>query len=204
MSGPPYISSEDSALIRRALEGRKGGACLEIGAGNGGNLVSVSRGYGMVVGTDLSRPAMSDWKPHAGYVMAEGASCFRMGVFDLVFFNPPYVVGEGTGDAAVDGGPGLEVPKRFLRDALRVVKSGGAVVFLLNGDAKIQEFEEICRMAGFGVRHLLSQRLFYETLSVYEAVTVDARGTGRAREEEESYSETSRVGPPHLVPRHLS
>src|SRR5579863_4008765 len=101
MSGSTYISSDDSALIRRALEGRRGGACLEIGAGNGGGLVAAGK-FGTVVGTDLRRPTMTDWREGAEYVLADGGSCFRSGTFDLVFFNPPYVAGERTGDAAVD------------------------------------------------------------------------------------------------------
>jgi release factor glutamine methyltransferase len=185
MIGSPYISSDDSRLIRRALAGRRGGACLELGAGNGGNMILASKGYGTVVGTDLSKPAMMDWKEHGGYVLADGGSCFRSGVFDLVFFNPPYVPEEETGDQTVDGGRGLEVPKELLKEALRVVRERGTVLFLLNDEAEIGEFQEICRQRGFGVRRVLSERLFYEVISVYEA-TLDRGVAGQAVRDAES------------------
>jgi release factor glutamine methyltransferase len=169
MSRSPYISSDDSALLRRALEGRAGGACLELGAGNGGTLTVLSRGYRVTVGTDLVTPSMLDWSEGADFVLADRASCFRDGSFDLVAFNPPYVAGEGTGDIAVDGGNGLAVPKSFLKEALRTVKDDGKVVFLLNQEAELPEFEEACRARGFRLRRLDSERAFFETLSIYEA-----------------------------------
>ena len=177
MSGPPYISSDDSALLRRALRGRSGGAFLEIGTGNGGTLVALSGRFGTVVGTDLTRPDMQDWRSNAGVLLASGASCFRNEVFDLVAFNPPYLA-EEVGDRAVDGGRGLGVPKSFLAEALRVVKKSGSVVFLLNQDARLSEFEDVCRRGGFGVRLLEAERTFYETLSVYEARAGAAGGDG--------------------------
>lgn len=173
MSRAPYVSSDDSALLRRALERRSGGSCLEIGAGNGGTLVHLAGRFETLAGTDIAQPAMRDWSARADFVLADRAGCFRDGVFDLVAFNPPYLPGEGAGDAAVDGGPGLEGPKSFLEDALRVVKKSGSVVFLLNQEANLPEFEEACRRRGFRLRPVISSRLFYEVLSVYEAVSAE-------------------------------
>ena len=172
MSGATYISSDDSALLRSALGGRSGGACLEIGAGNGGTLVALAGGFVLAAGTDIARPAMRDWKERADFVLADRASCFRGGVFDLVAFNPPYLPGRRTGDQAVDGGPGLELPLTFLREALRVVKKGGSVVFLLNHEADLGSFERECARRGFGLRQVASERLFFETLFVYEASSI--------------------------------
>ncbi|MDG6982898.1 MAG: hypothetical protein JRM74_05530 [Nitrososphaerota archaeon] len=175
MSGNPYISSDDSALLREVLRGRSGRACLEIGAGNGGGLLELSKGFEMVAGTDLARPAMRDWQASADFLLADRASCFRDGTFDLVAFNPPYVAGQGSGDPAVDGGPGLEVPMAFLEGALRAVKKGGSVVFLLNQEAEVERFRKVCNAHGFELRPLVSKKLFFEVLSVYEAVSLGAR-----------------------------
>ncbi|MDE1854124.1 MAG: hypothetical protein KGI38_10340 [Thaumarchaeota archaeon] len=170
MSGAPYLASDDSALLRRALERYSGERCLEIGAGNGGNLVDLSGRFRLVVGTDLVKPSMDDWKGEANFVLADLASSTRGSAFDLVAFNPPYVAAGPVGDAAVEGGPGLEVPKAFLEEALRVVRKDGVVVFLLSDAAKPDEFERICARHGFGLQRIGSQRLFFEELSVYEAV----------------------------------
>jgi release factor glutamine methyltransferase len=169
MTGKAYISSEDSALLRQALGGFSGDSCLEIGAGNGGTMVELAGRFGLVAGTDILRPQMSDWRERGGsYVLADGASCFRPSAFDLVTFNPPYIPGK-VRDSAVDGGHDLLVPRRFLADALRVVKRGGAVVFLVNSEADVRKFDAICAIWGFKLERIRTQRLFYEELAVYAA-----------------------------------
>jgi release factor glutamine methyltransferase len=169
MSGDQYLASEDSDLLRKSLEGRSGERCLEIGAGNGGTLVQLAERFSLAVGTDLVRPSMVDWKgAGANFVVADGGSCLREGVFDLVAFNPPYIPGP-VEDRAVDGGPSLEVPKRFLREALRKVKKGGEVVFVLNDEARLEEFRRIALEGGFKLRPIASKKLFYEELTAYLA-----------------------------------
>ena len=169
MSWPPYLASDDSALLRRAMGGRSGERILEIGAGNGGNLVEVSRRFRTVVGTDLVRPSMTDWKgAGVNFILADGASCVRGEAFDVVAFNPPYLH-EDVEDAAVDGGRALEVPKKMLKDALRVAKREGEVLFVLNDRAERGEFEGICLEAGFALGTVASEKLFFEALTVYSA-----------------------------------
>jgi methylase of polypeptide subunit release factors len=169
MSGEPYLSDADSALLRSALRRYSGGKCLEIGSGNGGTLIDLGARFETVVGTDLSRPEMADWKD-AGvdFVLADLATCFRPSSFDLVAFNPPYLVGR-VQDPAVDGGEVLEVPREFLREALRVVRGTGAVVMVLNDEADIHAFEEVCLASGFRLDPIESTRMFFERLTVYAA-----------------------------------
>jgi release factor glutamine methyltransferase len=170
MSSQPYLASDDSAFLREALKPYHGETCLEIGAGNAGNLVDVAGRFRTVVGTDLVRPSMADWKRHnVNFVMADGSSCLRESTFDLVAFNPPYLAEKVTGDRAVEGGEELEVPRSFLKDAFRVVKQGGKVVMLLNQDADVERLEALCTRNGFGLRRLATRHLFFEELSVYEA-----------------------------------
>ena len=170
MSGDPYVASEDSALLRSAFQGLSGGSCLEIGAGNGGNLLELGKRFRLVVGTDLVRSAASDWKRMGiEFLLTDTASCLRPETFDLVTFNPPYLAVEVSGDRAVEGGRGLEVPKAFLREALRTVKRTGKIVFLLNDQADIAEFEEICSEKCFVMTRVAARRAFFEELSVYSA-----------------------------------
>ena len=170
MTGEAYLASDDSALLREALRSYSGGSCLEIGAGNGGNLIVLSSRFGVALGTDLVRPRMRDWEDgRTDYVLADGASCLRDSCFDLVAFNPPYLRTEGIADRTVEGGPGLEVPMNFLREALRVVRPSGRVVLLLNDDADEEDFKQECLRMGFGFRRVASRRVFFEELSVFEA-----------------------------------
>jgi len=170
MNGETYLSSEDSALLRTALRGLSGGSCLEIGAGNCGNLLELREGFELVLGTDLLRPTTSDWKGKGiEFVLTDGASCFRPDAFDLVTFNPPYLAVEISDDRAVEGGKELGVPKAFLREALRTVKRTGNIVFLLNDEADVGEFEKMCSEKSFCLTRLAVRRVFFEELAVYSA-----------------------------------
>ncbi|MDV3293344.1 MAG: methyltransferase domain-containing protein [Nitrososphaerales archaeon] len=165
-----YLTSDDSALLRGAMRGRSGDASLEIGAGNGGGMAELALGFGLVVGTDLALPEQArEGIARTNLVIADVASCFRERVFDLVAFNPPYIPTETVEDPTVDGGAsGTEVPLRFLREALRVVKRGGSVLMLLSSENPSDVFEEECGRSGFKMTKIAGKRLFYETLSVYE------------------------------------
>ncbi len=166
----PYIASEDSALLREVLRAYSGGSALEIGAGNGGNLAVLAKGFETAVGTDIVMPGMTDWRTWgADFLMADGASCLRVGSFDLVAFNPPYLLAEVADDPSTEGGAGLEVPMRFLREALRAVKRTGKIVMLLNDQAPIGEFGVECSRQGFRLAKVATKHLFFEELSVYEA-----------------------------------
>lgn len=173
MNEQPYLASEDSALLRDVLKRYRGESCLEIGAGNGGNLVVLAGRFRNVVGTDLVRPSMRDWNEKGtDFVLADGSTCLRDSSFDLVAFNPPYLKETETGDRAVEGGENLEVPKKFLEDALRVVRPGGKIVMLLNDESDLPEFEHEVTSHGFHFTRVADKRLFFEELAVYEATAV--------------------------------
>jgi len=170
MNVSTYLSSDDSALLRSVLRKHGGGACLEVGAGNAGALVELSQHFGLAAGTDLHRPSDDSWRAsEADYVLADAASCFREGSFDLVAFNPPYVPSEGLADDAVDGGTeGIAVTIRFLLEAFRVLKNDGRVVMLLSSDNPVAPINETCERHGLAMKLVRTKRLFYETLSAYE------------------------------------
>jgi release factor glutamine methyltransferase len=166
----PYLASEDSALLRSALQYYAGNTFLEIGAGNGGNLIGLLKGFDLAVGTDIERPVMTDWGTAGGdFVLCDLASCFKDGTFDLVAFNPPYLQSDEIDDPAVDGGKEGQVPLAFMREALRVVKSSGRILMLLSDENRVDRFDKECRQRGFELVRRASKHLFYEELSVYEA-----------------------------------
>ena len=89
-------------------------------------------------------------------------------MFDLVFFNPPYLPSATIEDEAVDGGPtGVEVPVSFLEEGLRVLREGGTIVALLSTEGDVESFLSHCSNLGLAVESVAEKRLFYETLSVF-------------------------------------
>ncbi|HEV2389409.1 MAG TPA: hypothetical protein VGS04_01670 [Nitrososphaerales archaeon] len=167
---PRYLPAEDTYLLRDALAPLAGGSCLEIGFGSGTLLAEASGRFQLPVGTDVfgREEARLAAGPGVELVLADKATCFRDGVFDLVFFNPPYLPSEPIEDEAVDGGPtGVEVPILFLEEGLRVLGERGTIVALLSNAGDIGSFLSRCGELGLTVESLAEKRLFYETLIVF-------------------------------------
>ena len=173
MKQHPYVSSQDSLLLREVIRGRSGDSCLEIGTGNAGGLIELSERYEIAAGTDLVAPASFDWRGGRGsFLLADAASCFRDECFDLVVFNPPYLPSETIEDLAVDGGVGgIEVPLHFLREAMRVVRKRGRILMLLSSENPLEQIRRECSAKGFEVQKVAEKRLFYEELYVFEAAS---------------------------------
>jgi len=170
MRKAPYISSGDSALLRGELAKYAGHLALEIGAGNVGGLITLSRRFNYVVGTDIIRPEMRDWpRSKSDFVLADRATCFKENSFDLVAFNPPYLPSDSVEDIAVDAGTDSEVPLAFFREALRVVKGTGRVVMTLEGETSENKVKEEASSKGFTVKPVCAERRFFETLGIYES-----------------------------------
>ena len=166
---PRYLPAEDTYLLRDALATFRGDSCLEIGFGSGAVLASVAGRFRLAVGTDVigQKEAKLAIDPRVELVLADRATPFRDGVFDLVFFNPPYLPSTATEDEAVDGGPtGVEVPVLFLTEGLRVLREGGTIVALLSTEGDPESFLAHCGNLGLAVESVAEKRLFYETLSV--------------------------------------
>jgi len=166
-----YLPSDDTALLIRALSGlAAAGSCLEIGFGSGAVLQSLMTRFSLAVGTDIGTLDQArSAKGSAEVVLADRASCFRGDTFDLVAFNPPYLPSGVIRDRTVDGGRGgIEVPIRFLDDALRVLKADGRIVALLSSHSDLSGFASRCVSLGLSVREVATAALFYESLVVYE------------------------------------
>ncbi|MBI3860062.1 MAG: methyltransferase domain-containing protein [Thaumarchaeota archaeon] len=164
-----YVAAEDSAVLRNAISAYSGESCLEIGAGNGGNLIEASASFLRTAGTDLVRPDLTDWQGQGvDFVLTDLAACFRDGTFDLVFFNPPYLETENVEDIATDGGKSPGATLSFLREALRAVKPDGRVLMLVGGTSLGKELAEACREFGFAAKPAGSKHMFYEELTLYE------------------------------------
>jgi release factor glutamine methyltransferase len=141
----------------------------------------LARGFETVVGTDVVSVAQAvESKDGSEAILADRATCFRDGIFDLVAFNPPYLPSAGIEDRAVDGGRGgLEVPLAFLEEALRVSKADAPIVLLLSSESDLEEFARRAGELGLSVAEKARKELFFETLFVYEVRKRRAPGAPR-------------------------
>jgi HemK-related putative methylase len=166
-----YLPAEDTVLLGRALEGFKGDACLEIGFGSGAVLRDVALRFRLAAGTDIMdlEESKSARSPGVDLVVADAATCFRDQVFDLVFFNPPYLPSGRIEDASVDGGRGgIEVAISFIEDGLRAMKKEGAMVALMSEEGDLRSFVDRCEESGAEIEEIARQKLFYESLVVFK------------------------------------
>jgi release factor glutamine methyltransferase len=168
---PRYLPAEDTHLLREALATCRGDSSLEIGFGSGALLASVAERFRLAVGTDMMgvEEARLSRTSSVDLVLADMAKCFRDGVFDLVFFNPPYLPSDRIDDATVDGGRGgTQVPISFLQEALRVLTREGSVMVLLSDAGDVGSFLTYCKGLGLYVEPVAEKRLFYEKLVVFK------------------------------------
>ncbi len=168
-----YPPSEDTFLLLRAVEARRGESCVEVGCGSG--LVALHMASAaLAVATDVN--------PHAVALCRSAARRHRLplevvrthlltglqGPFDVVAFNPPYLPQEGPDewiDRAWTAGPtGDALALEFLRDVRRVLAPGGRIYLLLSSLNHPALAEAQAR---FSLRRVAHAKFDFETLSVY-------------------------------------
>ncbi len=139
-----YPAAEDTILLAKGVEriAHPGGLAAEVGCGGGLVTETLAGTAREVLATDVDVAAAHrtwqrakvrglDCRVHV--VCCDRLEAVREGeVFDLVAFNPPYLP-DGEGDVQVSGGPtGVEVPLSFAASALRRLRRGGLLLFILS------------------------------------------------------------------------
>jgi len=169
-----YASSEDTTLLLRAVEVRPGERFLEVGTGTG--LVALHA-------ANVARATATDVNPAAVRLARQNALANRLplavvrcdllrglrGPFDIIAFNPPYLIerigGEWT-DRAWQGGPaGDEIILRFLAEVRDHLAPTGRAYLLVPSN---RERALAVARERFRVRVVAERPLFFETLRVLE------------------------------------
>lgn len=174
-----YRPEEDTFLLADVVREYFGKRTLEIGVGSGYVTSELSKKNPTVIGTDIDAKAVGEARAmlkaaglwcKVDLVLCDGADPFREECFDLVAFNPPYLVSEGIVDRAVDGREGgIEVVRKFVEDSSRTLKKLGRMVFILSDVSDWSSIIKILKKLGFGVKKKGSRRFFYEEIFALEA-----------------------------------
>jgi release factor glutamine methyltransferase len=153
---------ETEHVIEAALEHARG-RVLDIGTGSGAIAATLAlETTAQVWATDISLPALrvahdnaTRLRASVQFVQCDLGSAFAGNTFDLVVSNPPYVprdeplpreVSEHEPEAALFGGPdGLDVYRRLIPEAARLVKPGGWLIM------------ELAHNAGPAIRQMLNE-----------------------------------------------
>lgn len=174
MAGDVYAPSDDSCLLLAAVEVAPGDRVLEVGTGTG-FIALHAASVGRVVATDVSPEAVRLARANAianrrtlAPVRCDLLRGLR-GAFDVIVFNPPYLIDRIGGDwveRAWQGGvTGDEVIARFLEQAPPHLAPAGRIYLLV---PERREHALALAKERFRVRVVAERRLFFERLLVLE------------------------------------
>jgi release factor glutamine methyltransferase len=175
----PYKPDEDTFLLIDSLKEYICKSCLEIGIGKGYVSKELVKNCKFLIGTDISLNAIMVAKGLLAKEYKKGlielvccslASPIKTN-FDLIVFNPPYLPSNNIEDHSTDGlKGGLEVAKEFLRDAKRLLKKDGKILFVISTLADVEGIIKFAKSLGFSVKVKRKKRIFMEELIVFEAM----------------------------------
>lgn len=94
------------------------------------------------------------------------------GLFDIIFFNPPYYKGipKNNFERAFKAGPDLEVVNSFLAGAGRFLRSEGVIYFIVSSDMDMEDLENRIKTSGFGFEIFKTIEKLLETFYIIKAV----------------------------------
>ena len=170
-----YPPREDTYLLIECIEPKAGQKVLDVGCGSGLATLHCARVGAIVVAVDINEKAVDCTRANLkryhlqADVLRSDLFSGVKGRFDLIFFNPPYLVGTGEDDldkSWAGGKDGVRILERFLREAPGHVAPGGQVVVLLS--TMMQEASLTRALSAFKRHRLGSKRLFFEELWVEE------------------------------------
>lgn len=171
MESDYYAPSEDTFLLAESVENYRGEAALEIAAGTGYVSNLLKEHFSLVVATDINPAALRKFPNSVDVVCCDSASAISNVNFDLIVLNPPYLPSDKIEDITVDGGPdGVEVTLRFMRDAIRLLKPMGSILFVSSSLAKHELITDYLRANNFHTEIVRKRRIGFEELLVIRAV----------------------------------
>ena len=139
-----YQPREDSFLLIKALNIKKGEKILEIGTGSGIIAIHCAKAKADVTAADINSEAITCAKLNSvlnkvklkvlrSDLLSAVPKSFK---YDKIIFNPPYLPSDKKDkfyDISYSGGKtGLEVTNKFLKEAPKFLNKGGEIYFILS------------------------------------------------------------------------
>jgi release factor glutamine methyltransferase len=177
-----YPPSDDSFLLAEHLSVGKGERVLDMGTGCGIQGIVASKQGGEVLACDISERAVEcasyNARLNRGDMKVVRSDLFENieGNFDLIAFNPPYLISEPSEPEdelkkAWDGGrDGREVMDRFISEVGDYLDEGGRVILLQSSINGLEKTVSTFRNLGFDTRVVAEKNFFFERLYLLEGL----------------------------------
>lgn len=174
-----YIPSDDSELLVESIELKKNSKVLDLGCGSGiQGLNALFKGAKKVVFSDINSKALISAKKNVFNAELINSSEFIESdlfskineKFDVIIFNPPYVLSEEIKFKELDGGKnGRIVLDKFLNEFDSYLNSNGVIFFLQTDLNDLNKTKKILELKGFNYKIIARKKLFFEELIVIKA-----------------------------------
>jgi release factor glutamine methyltransferase len=175
-----YPPSEDTYLLLDALEIRQDDVFLEVGSGAGLVSLAASKKALTVVSIDSSFDAVrntsenltkSNLSKNSHVIESDLLGAFAPSAkFSLIVFNPPYLPQDNERTeldyALVGGKQGSELTRKFVRQAVEHLVSGGRILVVASTLADIDSIRETMVDCGFSVEVVSEAAFFFEKIQV--------------------------------------
>lgn len=157
---------------------------LDIGTGSGICAISAARHASRVVAIDINAAAVRCARINAQLNHCESRIDVRHGDlfepvaderFDLILFNPPFVIGEPRDDRD-RAWRAIGVAERFAAGLERHLKPGGAALLLLSTYGDAAAFLEPLLERGHRISRFAQRGYVGERLTLYRVTAMDAQG----------------------------
>ena len=164
-----YHPAEDTLFFADNIKNEQGMAALDIGTGSGFLATVLSQNFELVVATDINPEAVRKAHKNIENCICCNAADALFFDFDLVICNLPYLPSDEIFDKAVDGSSeGIEVPRKLVLSASKVIKKTGRLIYLTSSLANYNELMKKTKQLGFSVTIRAKKRLFFEELVLIE------------------------------------
>lgn len=169
-----YEPSEDSWLLQRVARRRSGEVAVDTCTGTGIIAHALMEGFDEVIGVDVDEESIAyarEQCPGPDYRVGDTLRPVEKRV-DLITCNPPYLPPEDLElvDRELESSrAGVGFSMKLLDQAHRVLKPGGAVLFIASSRADLDSLKRHAIDTGWELDVCDSEKHFFETLFVYEA-----------------------------------
>ena len=177
-----YEPTEDSQLLKKAVEKYAKGTVLDMGTGSGiqAEEAAKSKKVTRVFAVDVTAESITHCirnikNKKIKFMMSNLFSIFQKDErykkikFDTIIFNPPYLPQDpGIEDVTLYGGKGgYEIVMKFLYQAKKYLKPNGKILLLFSSLTNKEQVEKYIFKYNYVFRELAKQHWFFEDLYVY-------------------------------------